>query len=66
MAEWQRCPVCNGSGIDPFVAASTCVPTRFTHPCFPCTGAGVIRSPQAEDGGTPEWLKHENPKFTET
>lgn len=43
--QWQVCPVCNGRGIDPFVTASSTIPTRMSHPCHSCMGSGKVVTP---------------------
>ena len=42
MSKWQCCPVCSGRGVDPFITASTNIPTRFSDPCHRCNGTGTI------------------------
>lgn len=45
MSEWQKCPICEGSGIDRFATASTSIPNRISHPCHGCSGKGMITTP---------------------
>lgn len=40
---WQACPVCKGSGLDPFTGASTTVTPQCRH----CHGARVIETPRS-------------------
>lgn len=39
---YQKCPVCNGTGVDQSVTFSTGVPNKHTHPCGVCEGTGII------------------------
>jgi len=39
---WQKCPICEGDGIDPYVTVSFNIPTSLSDPCPKCKGFRVI------------------------
>lgn len=41
--EWQRCPVCDGSGQDPNPPPLT---NTVNHPCRVCNGARMVERPR--------------------
>ncbi len=45
--QWQRCPLCDGSGVsrDASFMPSSAIPTRISHPCHGCNGTGMVATP---------------------